>query len=259
MSAREELLSRTFVALADTMVNDFDLVEFLSTLTERCVELFDIEAAGLMLAGPRRDLQLMASSSERMRLLELFELQRQQGPCPDCYKSGKAIDEPDLAAAVERWPAFAPEASRVGFRAVTALPLRLREELIGALNLFRSHPGPMAEADLIAAQALADVAAIGLLQHRAGREARLLAEQLSDVLNDRITIEQAKGVLAERLQVAVDEAYSLLRVYARDHRLRVAEVARQAVDGELPADQLQRRALVNGGFSDAGGAAGVGI
>jgi GAF domain-containing protein len=259
VSAREELLSRTFVALADTMVNDFDLVEFLSTLTERCVELFDVEAAGLMLAGPQGELQLMASSSERMRLLELFELQRQQGPCPDCYKSGKAIDEPDLATAVGRWPAFAPEASRVGFHAVAALPLRLRQERIGALNLFRSHPGRMAEADLIAAQALADVAAIGLLQHRAGREARLLAEQLSDALNARVTIEQAKGVLAERLQIAVDEAYSLLRVYALDRQVRLAEVARQVVNAELGADQLQRRALVDDRPPEASGAAGVGI
>jgi GAF domain-containing protein len=235
---REELLSRTFVTLADTMVKEFDLVEFLSTLTERCVELFDIEAAGLMLAGPQGHLQLMASSSERMRLLELFELQRQEGPCPDCYRSGHTVDEPDLAAAAERWPAFAPEATRVGFRSVTALPLRLRSELIGALNLFRGRPGAMAAPDLVAAQALADVAAIGLLQHRAGREARLLAEQLSDALNDRVTIEQAKGFLAERLRIAVDEAYALLRLYARDHQVSVAEVARRVVNAELAASQL---------------------
>jgi GAF domain-containing protein len=238
VSAREQLLSRTFVAMADTMVGDFDLVEFLSTLTERCVALFDVETAGLMLADAHGDLQLMASSSERMGLLELFELQRQEGPCLDCYQSGQAVNEPDLAAAGRRWPGFAPEASRAGFRSVSALPLRLRGLVLGALNLFRSRPGPMANDDLVVAQALADVAAIGLVQHRAGREAQLLAEQLNLAVHSRIAIEQAKGVLAERLQLAVDEAFSLMRGYARDHNLPIHEVAGHVVNGALPASRL---------------------
>jgi GAF domain-containing protein len=238
VSSREDLLARTFVAMADTMVSDFDLVEFLSVLSERCVDLFDAAAAGLMLADGQGRLQLLTSSSERMRHLELFELQRQQGPCFDCYQTGRVVDEPDLIAAGERWPAFAGEASRAGFRSATALPLRLRERIIGAMNLFRTEPGLMDPADLLAAQALADVAAIGLLQHRAGQESRLLAEQLGYALNNRVTIEQAKGVLSERLLIPVDRAFALLRQYARNHQLRVAEVAVGVVDGALSAAEL---------------------
>lgn len=239
MTTREDLLARTFVTMADTMVTDFDLVEFLSVLSERCVELFDAAAAGLMLADSQGSLQLMTSSSERMRHLELFELQRQEGPCYDCYQTGKVVDEPDLIAAGERWPAFAGEAAGAGFRSATALPLRLRERLIGAMNLFRTEPGSMDPGDLLAAQALADVAAIGLLQHRAGQESRLLAEQLGYALNNRVTIEQAKGVLGERLRIPVDRAFTLLRQYARNHNARVADVAVQVIDGSLSASDLR--------------------
>jgi GAF domain-containing protein len=241
VSTREDRLSLTFITMADTMVGDFDLVEFLSALTERCVELFDADAAGLMLADSHGNLQLMTSSSERMRLLELFELQRREGPCLVAYQTGLTVDEPDLASAGERWPVFAAEASRVGFRSASALPLRLRKRLIGAMNLFRTQPGPMDPGDLRMAQALADVAAIGLLQHRAGQESRLLAEQLGYALNNRVAIEQAKGVLAERLRIPMDRAFGLLRQYARDHDARVADVAVQVVDGALSTADLQRR------------------
>jgi transcriptional regulator with GAF, ATPase, and Fis domain len=242
VSNREALLTRTFVAMADTMVGDFDLIDFFATLAERCVELFDAEAAGLMLADSRGDLQLLASSSERMRLLELFELQRQEGPCLECFQSGRMVDEPDLDAATERWPGFASEASRVGFRSATALPLRLRHEQIGALNLFRSEVGLMNPADVDAAQALADVATIGLLHHRAGRETRMLAEQLSFALNNRVTIEQAKGVVAEQLQLPIDEAFDLLRRFTRERGLGIVDVAVQLVDGELSAQEIQEAA-----------------
>jgi len=235
---REALLSETFVALADTLVVDFDVVEFLSLLTERCVELFDAEAAGVMLAAPGDVLQLMASSSERMRLIELFELQGDEGPCPECYRSGEAVGEPDLTTTGGRWPGFTAEAMEAGFRAVYAVPMRVRGNVIGALNLFRNHAGALPEADLRAAQALADVATLGILQHRIQSDSRSLSEQLHHALNSRVVIEQAKGMLAERSKVGVDEAFSVLRGYARRHRRHLSEVAREVTDGTLSADAL---------------------
>jgi GAF domain-containing protein len=236
---REELLSETFVALADTLVDDFDLVEFLSLLSERCVELFEAEAAGVMLAGAGV-LQLMASSSERMRLIELFELQRDEGPCPDCYRSGQAVGEADLEKTRQRWPTFSAEALQAGFRAVHAVPMRLRGEVIGALNLFRNNVGPLPDADLRAAQALADVATLSILHNRLQGDSKMVTEQLQHALNSRIVIEQAKGVLAERAKVDMDEAFTLLRAYARGHNRHLSQVAHEVIDGTLAVGALTK-------------------
>jgi hypothetical protein len=235
---REELLFDTFVTLSDTLVEDFDLVEVLSLLSGRCVELFDAEAAGVMLAGAGGVLQLLASSSERMRLLELFELQRDEGPCPDCYRNGAPVNATDLEEAGERWPTFTAEALRVGFRAVHALPMRVRNDTIGALNLFRNRAGALSEADLRAAQALADIATISILQDRNQSDPQLLPKQLQQALNTRVIIEQAKGFLAERLNVEMDEAFSLLRAYARDHQRRLNQVARDLTERKLSPDAM---------------------
>ena len=177
--AREALLARTFVELADTLVDDFDVVELLTLLADRCVDVLDVGAAGLMLAAPDGDLRVMASSSEAMRLLELFELQSQEGPCLDCYRTGQPVVNQDLATVNGRWPRFAPEALAAGFHSVHALPMRLRGTVIGALNLFHIDPGEMRQADVDAAQALADVATIAILQHRAALEAQVVNEQLN--------------------------------------------------------------------------------
>ncbi len=179
MAQRETLLIETFVMLADTMVKDFDVVDFLSLLAGRCVDLFDAGEAGLMLADPDGHMQLVASSSHEMRVLELLELQHDQGPCPDAYRAGAAVQCPDLHDATERWPHFAPDALAAGYRAALALPMRLRDDTIGALNLLRVEPGALPDADIAAAQALADVATIGILHHRAAAESDLLSDQLS--------------------------------------------------------------------------------
>ena len=176
---REAMLARTFVELADTLVADFDVVELLTLLADRCVDVLDVDAAGLMLVAPDGDLRVMASSSEAMRVLELFELQAQEGPCLDCYRTGQPVVNQDLAAVDGRWPRFAAEALAAGFRSVHALPMRLRGTVIGALNLFHIEPGEMRRADIDAAQALADVATIAILQHRAALEAQVLNEQLN--------------------------------------------------------------------------------
>ena len=196
--AREAMLARTLVELADTLVADFDVVELLTLLADRCVDVLDVGAAGLMLAAPDGDLRVMASSSETMRVLELFELQAEEGPCLDCYRTGQPVVNQDLAAVDGRWPRFAAEALAAGFHSVHALPMRLRGTVIGALNLFHIDPGEMRQADVDAAQALADVATIAILQHRATLEAQVLNEQLNQALNSRIVIEQAKGMVAER-------------------------------------------------------------
>ena len=166
------MLARTLVELADTLVADFDVVELLTLLADRCVDVLDVAAAGLMLAAPDGDLRVMASSSEAMRVLELFELQAQEGPCLDCYRTGEPVVNQDLAAVDGRWPRFAAEALAAGFRSVHALPMRLRGTIIGALNLFHVEPGDMRRADVDAAQALADVATIAILQHRAATRPR---------------------------------------------------------------------------------------
>jgi GAF domain-containing protein len=235
---RETMLARTLVKLADTLVADFDVVELLTVLTDGCVDVLDVGAAGLMLVAPEGDLRVVASSSEAMRVLELFELQAQEGPCLDCYRTGQPVLNQDLATGNGRWPRFAAEALAAGFHSVHALPMRLRGAVIGALNLFHVHPGEMRQADIAAGQAMADVATIAILQHRAALEAQLINEQLNHALNSRVAIEQAKGMLAERVGLDMEQAFSRLRNHARNHNLRLVDVAQDVLDGRLATESL---------------------
>jgi GAF domain-containing protein len=237
---RETLLARTLVELADTLVADFDVVEVLTLLTDGCIDVLDVGAAGLMLVAPEGELRVMAASSEAMRVLELFELQSQEGPCLDCYRTGQPIVNQDLATVNGRWPRFAAEALAAGFHSVHALPMRLRGTVIGALNLLHIEPGEMRHADIAAAQAMADVATIAILQHRATLEAQVINEQLNHALNSRIVIEQAKGMVAERAGLNMEQAFSMLRDHARNHNLRLVDVARDVISGTLPAAALDR-------------------
>jgi transcriptional regulator with GAF, ATPase, and Fis domain len=233
-----ELLSETFVELTDTMVADFDVIDFLHVLTDRSVQLLDVSAAGLLLADPRGELRVVAASSEAARLLELFQLQNQEGPCLDCYRTGRPVEATDLAAETRRWPRFAAAAQRAGFTAVQALPMRLREQVIGALNLFRADAGAFAPGDVRVGQALADVATISLLHERNVRLSDTLNEQLQTALNSRVVIEQAKGKLAERLGLDMDQAFSLLRKYARTRNMRLSDLAQAVIDGSEPVPGL---------------------
>ena len=223
-------LADVFVEMADTLVDDFDVIEFLHVLTERCVQLLGISAAGLLLTDQQDTLQLVAASSERTRLLELFQLQTDQGPCVDCFRTGQPVSVADLPSA-GRWPRFTAAAAEVGFAAVHAVPMRLRAEVIGALNLFDAAPGTLDEGKLRIGQALADVATIGLLQQRAIRRRDTLTEQLQTALDSRVLIEQAKGVLAERLHLDMAEAFTLLRSGARSQNRRLSDLAQALVDG----------------------------
>jgi transcriptional regulator with GAF, ATPase, and Fis domain len=227
----EQLLAATFVELADTLVADFDVTDFLHGLVDRAVQLLDVDAAGLMLADQRGSLRVVASSTEQARLVELFQLQHDQGPCLECFRTGLPMFEADMAAAAQRWPVFAPAAAEAGFAAMQALPMRLRDEVIGAMNLFMRAPGRLDDRGLRVGQALADVATIGLLQERNLRHQEVLAEQLQGALNSRVAIEQAKGVLAERLGLDMGQAFELLRGQARIQNRRLAELGTAVAAG----------------------------
>jgi len=236
-AARDAVLARAFVRLADTLASDFDVVDFLQSLSTDSVQIVGAEAAGVMLADARGGLRLIASSDERMRLLELFELQGEQGPCLDAFSSGRSV-QASAADSRDRWPVFAPQASDAGFQAMCAVPLRIRTDVIGALNLFRGTDEPFSGAEMDLAQAMAEMAAIGLIQERALRERSLLAEQLQAALNSRVVIEQAKGMLAEYLTMTVDDAFRLLRHYARDHNLKLSAVASDIAERKIPSAAL---------------------
>jgi transcriptional regulator with GAF, ATPase, and Fis domain len=218
-----------FVEMADTLVDEFDLIEFLQLVTARTAELADVSAAGLLLADHHGRLQFMAASDEATRLLELFQIQHHEGPCLDAFVSQAPVVNADLSQAADRWPLFAPRAAESGFRSVHALPLRLRQQVIGALNLFGTGTGTLAPADVQVVQALADVATIGLLQERAIRRGEVLTEQLQGALNSRVVIEQAKGALARTHNVGVDAAFEKLRSYARNHNRKLSDVAHAVI------------------------------
>lgn len=228
----QTMLAKTLIELADTLVKDFDVVELLTLLADRCVEVLEVDAAGIMLAAPDGNLRVMASSSETMRFLELFELQAQQGPCVDCYRTGIPVVNLDLRTINGRWPQFASEALAAGFHSVHALPMRLRGTVIGALNLFHSATGQMGQSDVEAAQAFADVATIAILQHRAALEIQVVNTQLNEALTSRIMIEQAKGMVAQHQSLNMEQAFLALRNHARNHNLRLLDLAQSIINAD---------------------------
>ncbi|MGI5532075.1 ANTAR domain-containing protein [Streptomyces syringium] len=233
--AREDRVLEVVVGAVDTLVEDFDLIDFLHMLCDRCVELLDVQAVGVMLADPGGNLEVIAASDEHTRLLELFALQHDQGPCVECHRTGTARLDIDLTSpeTVAAFPEFAARARRTGFTFTHALPMRLRDDVVGAMNLFQHSRRPLTTADVRLAQTLADVATIAILQQRTIEHASVERSQLEAALHSRILIEQAKGILAERRQTSVDEAFEILRGYARPRRLRLVELCRQVVNGEL--------------------------
>jgi hypothetical protein len=240
--AREPRIVETFVEFADTLVADFDVVEFLHRVAERCVELLDCVETGVLIADPEGALRVMASSSEAADALELLQAQNREGPCFECYRDGALVLSEDLAADSDRWPRFAPAAVRTGFASVHAVPMRADGMTIGALNLFRSKVGRLAEPDVPVSQGMADIAAIGLLSERRSRETHNTVSQLQRALQSRVVIEQAKGILAERLEVSMDEAFARLRGHARAHRRRLSQVANDLIDGHLGDEALRETA-----------------
>lgn len=230
---REQQVARAFVELADTLVDDYDTIDLMDRLIAHSIQLLASDAAAIMLVDASGGLRTVAASSEDAELMELLQLQAGEGPCVECVRTSSAVTVDDLSA-TDRWPRFvAAVAVRGAFRSVHALPLRLRGEAIGALNLLHRSPGPLPADDLALGQALADVATIGILAERAIRRGEIVAEQLQSALNSRVVIEQAKGVIAQHAGVPMAQAFEQLRSYSRGNNLRLAEVARDIVTRRL--------------------------
>ncbi|WP_033288095.1 GAF and ANTAR domain-containing protein [Amycolatopsis jejuensis] len=238
--ARDQQLASTFVSLADTLVADFDVLDFLGLLTERAVELLEVDAAAVILSDQRGGWRPAAGSSEHAQLVEVFAAQTEQGPCLDCVRTGVPVASADLADehARPRWPQFAPAAVSAGFRAACAVPMRLRDDVIGALTLLNTHPTAIGDASVALGQALADIATIGILQQRAIRHDEIVSEQLQAALHHRTVVEQAKGVLAQLGDLDMHQAYLALRGYARAHHRRLSEVARDVATSALDPHDL---------------------
>jgi GAF domain-containing protein len=239
MVTRERQLAVTFIQLADTLVSDYDLLSFLDLLVERSMAVVGADAGGVLLSDGNGKLRPLVSSDETTRMLELFELQSDEGPCIESYRRNQQVVENDLARSA-RWPRFRTVALESGYRSALAIPMRLRGDVIGALNLFGDGAGPVERADVDAAQAFADIATIGILQQRAVSDARQLSGQLQTALNSRVVLEQAKGIVAERAQMDIGDAYQVLRWYARNHNRFLRDVAAEVVSGALDASQVAR-------------------
>jgi GAF domain-containing protein len=237
--SREALATQMFVQLADTLVDDFDVIDLLTALAGRSIELLGAAAAGILLADDSQRLRVMAASSETVELLELFQVQNDEGACLDCYSSGEAIIVADLHLE-PRWPLFGPECLRAGFPSVCALPLRIRSRTLGCLNLFMTEPFALSESDVALGQALADVCSITIVQDEANRSAALRELHLEHALHSRVLIEQAKGMIAERASLTMNDAFARLRTYARNNNLPLTETARDVVEGRLSIDVLSR-------------------
>lgn len=227
---REQDLIETFVGLADTLVVDYDIVDLLYKLVTRCAHTLEAVDAGILLPNEHDQLEVIASTSERSHLIGILQLDAGEGPCVDAYTSGQVVTVDDIAATYARWPVFAETAADLGYQSMHAIPLRLRNETIGSLNLFSDKSGPLKLEDAVAAQALADIATIGILHERALREADLAREQLQHALNSRVIIEQAKGVLSHRERVDMDQAFLMLRERARSSGRLLSVAARDVVE-----------------------------
>jgi transcriptional regulator with GAF, ATPase, and Fis domain len=240
-TGRDQRLAEVFVALADTLVDDYDVVDLLDRLTTACVDLLGVTAAGMLLNDQKGHLTVVATSSERTRLLEMFQLQNDEGPCLDCFRSGMSVTVEDLRLETARWPRFVPAAVAAGFLSVVAVPLRLRDQVIGGLNLFVADVSDVRLVDQRLAQALADMATIGILHRRSAHRSDVMAEQLQHALNSRVVIEQAKGVIAERNALSMEDSFDALRTLARGRNEKLTDVAAAIVEGRLDVAPLAER------------------
>lgn len=239
---RERRISAAFVSIANSLAEGYDAVDLFDGLTQGCAHVLDIASAGLLLADGSGVLHLVAASSEATRDLEMFQLQREEGPCLECFRGGVPVLVDDLAAQTARWPVFVPAASAAGFASVHAVPMRLRETVLGALGLFHTVAGALSTEDLELAQALAHVASVALVAERALSDSTAINDQLQNALRSRVVLEQAKGVLSERGQLDMTEAFAALRGYARDHSSRLSDVAQRVVLRQLPAEDVLHHA-----------------
>jgi transcriptional regulator with GAF, ATPase, and Fis domain len=233
MSASDRRVREVFIELSDTLVDDFDIIEFLDRVAHRCSELLGVSACGILLVDHHGVLNLVAASTEQARLIELIQLQNLEGPCLDAYQSGQPVQQADLRDGDPRWPRFTTAAVDAGYLSVQAMPMRLRDTVLGAVNLFSQEAGPLDADTVTLGQALADAATIGIVHQRALARQEIVTEQLQTALNSRILIEQAKGFLSHSLGTTVDDAFALMRGYARSSNRRLTEVADDVVEGRI--------------------------
>lgn len=236
-NSREAQINTAFVAVADTLTTDFDVVDLLATLVEQCVSILDTDAGGLMLADESGQLQLMTSTTEAADFVEVMQLNADSGPCIESFTTGKVVSVSDIAVS-QKWPDFQRSALQNGFNSAHAVPLKLRGQVIGTMNLFASRVGVLTGRDAAVAQALADVATIGILQERISRETTIVNDQLHRALDSRILIEQAKGMIAHSLAIQIDDAFAVLRSYARNNNLTIRAVAEGITDRTIAAHVL---------------------
>ncbi|MFF9565218.1 ANTAR domain-containing protein [Leifsonia sp. NPDC014704] len=230
---REQGILRAFAQLADTLVADYDVVDLLQNLVDLSSRFLGATASGVMLADEHGELDVIASTSEASRLVEVMQLSAYAGPCIESFETGAVVSVADIEQVPDRWQAFRDRALEQGFAAIDAIPLRLRAQTIGTLNLFRDATGDLPEDDLVAAQAFADVATIGILHQRSLAESDAIRQQLQFALNSRIIIEQAKGVVAQTRGVPIDQAFTLIRDYARRNQRGISLVASDIVERRL--------------------------
>ncbi|MFE1664060.1 ANTAR domain-containing protein [Microbacterium sp. P02] len=233
MSTREDQLLQTVGKLADSLVDDFDVVELLQVLVDECALIFDATAAGILLADPSGVLEVIVSTSERSEFVGLMQLRAGEGPCVEAVATGRVVSVEDLSHVTDRWPKFAADASRSGFSSVHAIPMRIRATIIGSLNLFSDHTGKLNDDDATAARTLADIATISILQQRLVEETHVAQGQLQRALNSRVLIEQAKGYVAQSRGIDTDAAFQLVRDHARATQTRLGLVATEIVAGRL--------------------------
>ncbi|MET0147127.1 MAG: GAF and ANTAR domain-containing protein [Ilumatobacteraceae bacterium] len=234
---RLERTADTFVEIVDTLVRDFDVIEVLTVLTSRCVELLDAAAAGILLADDAGNLRVVGASTEQIHLLELFQVQNEEGPCLDCFRTGKPVISSDLRS-ISPWPTFAAECIAAGFLSVCAVPLRLKGATLGCLNLFMRQAAALSDADVALAQALADVASITMVQEQAARQVATQHAHLRRTLNGRIAIEQAKGMIAESAGLGMDAAFARLRHHAEARHEGPTAIAEALVSGAITVSDV---------------------
>jgi anti-anti-sigma factor len=236
--ARDTLVTTTFVEIVEALVHDFDIVDVLTTLTTRCVDLLDAAAAGILLADGTGRLRVIGASTDQVEALELFQIQNEEGPCLDCYTTGKVVAANDLVAA-SPWPSFATRCSSAGYASVYAVPLRFNSEILGCLNLFMTAVSGLSVAEVALAQALADVATLAIAQSESHREPGIAGDRLQRALDGRIAIEQAKGMIAEHAGIDLHDAFQVLRTFARDNHRALTEVADALVAAQIDIGRFQ--------------------
>lgn len=229
---RETDIVQSLIRMADTLVSDYDPIALLTDLAESCVRILDVDAAGVSL-GEDSTLRFVAASSETMEMMELYQIERHEGPCFDAYSTGMAVATSDLETNRSRWPKWAAKALESGYQAAAAFPLRLRDETIGALNIYSSRIRELNKRDVDVGRGLADMATIGLLHEGVVTRNRVVQDQLQFALDSRVVIEQAKGMLAERHGILHQDAFDRIRNHARKSGLRLRDVAAGVVQEGL--------------------------